>query len=220
MLKRARRSRSLSVDGKKAQRYDEFSRLYRMRDLESYAEFAVSRTPAGGSVLDVATGPGYFCTALAKLGTFGVTGLDISADLVEIARANATREQVEVTFLEADAGSMPFAGDAFDLVFCSWAVKNFQNPVAVLCEMYRVLRPGGRVLIVDVNHDATGRDWKTYASKIGLKGGTALMMGIAFMIQRSGAYNREQFEELVTATPLRLESTQTLGINLVLELVK
>jgi ubiquinone/menaquinone biosynthesis C-methylase UbiE len=220
MLKRARTSRSLSVDGKKAQQYDEFSRQYRMRDLESYAELAASRTPSGGSVLDVATGPGYFCTALAKLGTFDVTGLDISADLVEIARANAAREQADITFLKADASLMPFADDTFDLVFCSWAVKNFQDPVGVLCEIHRVLRPGGRVLIVDVNHDASGRDWKAYASGIGLKGGTALMMGLAFRIQRSGAYTKEQFEGLAAATPLHLESTQTLGINLVLELVK
>jgi ubiquinone/menaquinone biosynthesis C-methylase UbiE len=191
-----------------------------MRDLESYAELAASRTPAAGSVLDVATGPGYFCTALAKLGTFDVTGLDLSADLVEIARANAAREKVDVTFLEADASSMPFVESSLDLVFCSWAVKNFQDPVRVFCEIHRVLRPGGRALIVDVNHDASGRDWKGYASGIGLKGGTAVMMGVAFRIQRSGAYTREQFEGLVAATPFHLESTQTVGINLVLELVK
>lgn len=220
MLKRARRSRSLSVDGKKAKQYDEFSRRYRMRDLGSYARLAASRLPEGGTALDVATGPGYFCTELSKIGAFDVTGLDISADLVEIARANAAREQVDATFLEADASSMPFADGIFDLVFCSWAMKNFQDPVAVLREMYRVLRPSGRVLIVDVNHDALARDWKAYASDIGLKGGAALMMGLAFRIQRSGAYTQDQFEELVAATPLHIESTQRLGINLVLELVR
>ena len=74
------------------------------------------------------------------------------------------------------------------------------------------------MLLVDVNHDATGQDWRSYASQIGLSGVTALMMGVAFRIQRGGAYSRVQFEELVAATPLRLDRVSTREINLVLEM--
>jgi ubiquinone/menaquinone biosynthesis C-methylase UbiE len=220
MLKWARRSKSLTVDGKKALQYDDFSRQYRMRDLESYAQLVASHTPSGGSVLDVATGPGYFCIALAKLSGFEVTGTDLSADLISIARDNASRDAAEVTFVEADVSAMPFADDSFDTVFCSWAMKNFQDPARALGEMHRVLKPGGKLFVVDVNHDATGQDWKEYASQIGLSGGTALMMGLAFRIQRSGAYSKEQFVQLATATPLRLDRVSTRGINLVLEMSK
>jgi ubiquinone/menaquinone biosynthesis C-methylase UbiE len=90
----------------------------------------------------------------------------------------------------------------------------------VLHEMWRVLKPGGRVFVVDVNHDATGADWKGYASQIGLSGGTALMMGLAFRIQRSGAYDKQQFEQIVAATPLRLDRVSRRGINLVFEMSK
>jgi ubiquinone/menaquinone biosynthesis C-methylase UbiE len=220
MLKRARRSRSLTVDGKKAQQYDDFSRRYRMRDLESHARLVASHTPPGGSVLDVATGPGHFCIALARLGGVSVTGTDLSADLISIARDNASREGMEVAFVEADASAMPFADDSFDSVFCSWAVKNFQDPARALREMCRVLKPGGKLFVVDVNHDATGHDWKEYASQIGLRGGTALMMGLAFRIQRNGAYSKQQFEQLAAATPLRLDRVSAQGINLVLETSK
>jgi ubiquinone/menaquinone biosynthesis C-methylase UbiE len=220
MLKRARKSKSLTVDGKKALQYDDFSRQYRLRDLEASAQLVAANTPPGGSVLDVATGPGYFCIALARLGEFEVTGSDLSADLISIARDNASREAAQVTFVEADASAMPFADDAFDTAFCSWAVKNFQDPAGALREMCRVLKPGGKLFVVDVNHDATGRDWKEYAAQIGLSGGTALMMGVAFRIQRSGAYSKQQFEQLVAATPLHLDRISTRGINLVIEMSK
>ena len=66
---------------------------------------AAQQVGAGGSVLDVATGPGYFCIELARLSNLRITGLDISDDLVEIARANARAAAVDVDFLEAsDSG--------------------------------------------------------------------------------------------------------------------
>ena len=79
---------------------------------------------------------------------------------------------------------------------------------------------GPQLIAATVNHDATGRDWKDYAAEIGLSGGMALMIGIAFRIQRSGAYSRSQFEQLVSASPLTLESVSTRGINLILEMRK
>jgi hypothetical protein len=58
MMKLIRRSRDLAIKGKKALRYDEFSSQYRMQDLKEYAELAANHVADGGSVLDVATGPG------------------------------------------------------------------------------------------------------------------------------------------------------------------
>src|SRR5664280_2716788 len=75
----------------------------------------------GGSVLEVAAGPGYFCTELAKLGNFKIIGLDISNDLVEIARRNAREAGIEIDFQRGNASGMQFPDQAFDLVFCSWA---------------------------------------------------------------------------------------------------
>jgi ubiquinone/menaquinone biosynthesis C-methylase UbiE len=174
----------------------------------------------GGSVLEVAAGPGYFCTELAKLGNFKIIGLDISNDLVEIARRNAREAGIEVDFQRGNASGMQFPDQAFDLVFCSWAIKNFMEPIKVLNEMYRVLKPGGTALVVDLNRDAAGQDWRSYASDRELKGVTALSMRLAFRIQKSGAYSRDQFEELISNTPFQRYDIQTSGINLRLCLSK
>ena len=220
MLKRARRSKDLAVEGKKAVQYDEFSRQYRMSDLKEYASLAATYVPDGGSVLDVATGPGYFCTELARLGNFRITGLDISQDLVEIALANASQAGVDVDFLHGNASSMEFPDAAFDLVFCSWAMKNFTDPAKVLVEIYRVLKPGGTALVIDLNHEATVQEWNQYASSRQLKGMTALSMKLAFRIQRSGAYSRGQFDAMVRDTPFSSSDIQGMGINLCLLLSK
>ena len=220
MMKLARRFKDLAIEGKKARQYDQFSREYRMGDFKEYAGLASTYVGEGGSILEVATGPGYFCIELARLGDFKITGLDISNDLVEIASTNARQVGAKVDFQQGNASAMHFSDDAFDLVFCSWAVKNFMEPTKVLSEMYRVLKRGGTALVVDLNRDATGQDWAGYASDRGLRGMTALSMRLAFTIQRGGAYSKDQFEELIGSTPFGRHDIQSRGINLVARLFK
>lgn len=220
MLKLARKFKDLGLEGKRARQYDAFSREYRMRDFEENAALAASYLGQRACVLDVATGPGYFCIELAKRGDFMLTGLDISDELVEIARVNASRAGVKVDFVRGNACALPFPEAAFDLVFCSWAVKNFRDPVKALGEMHRVLRAGGTALIVDLNHAASGEDWKGYAADRELEGMTSLWMRIAFMIQRTGAYTASQFERLLDATPFQGREIRSRGINLCLRLTK
>jgi ubiquinone/menaquinone biosynthesis C-methylase UbiE len=110
---------------------------------------------------------------------------------------------------------MQFPDEIFDLVFCSWAIKNFMEPTTVLNEMYRVLKRGGTALIVDVSRDANGQDWRSYASERELNGMTALSMRLAFRIQKSGAYSKDQFTELISSsTPFQRHDIQVSGINL------
>jgi ubiquinone/menaquinone biosynthesis C-methylase UbiE len=106
-------------------------------------------------VLEVAPGPGYFAIELAKLGGYRITGLDISKTFVEIAKRNAARAEVRAEFRRGNASDMPFDDNQFDFLFCRAAFKNFSEPVLALQEMYRVLQPGGRALIVDLRRDAS-----------------------------------------------------------------
>lgn len=220
MLKLARKFKDLGLKGKRAQQYDAFSREYRMEDFKEYAVLAASYVGQGAAVLEVAAGPGYFCIELARLGDFDITGLDISDDLIGIARANAVESGVKVDFIQGNASAIPFSDAAFDLVFCSWAVKNFMQPVKVLNEIYRVLKPGGAALILDLNHDCTTGDWREYAAKRGLKGMTSIAMRIAFIIQRSGAYSASQFDRLLNGTPFQRREIRSRGINLCISLTK
>ena len=116
------------------------------------------KIPAGGRVLEIAPGPGYFCIELAKLGKFKITGLDISKSFVEIAQKNALAAGLPIDFHQGNASALPFENDRFDFTFCQAAFKNFSQPVQAIAEMYRVLRPGGQAIIVDMRNDATPQD--------------------------------------------------------------
>src|ERR1700758_1037877 len=100
--------------------------------------------PPGSSVLEVAPGPGYFCIELAKLGSYAITGLDISHTFVKIAAKSAAEAGVKVNFVQGSASKMPLESDSFDFLLCRAAFKNFADPVGALREMCRVLKPGGR----------------------------------------------------------------------------
>lgn len=220
MLKLIRRNRDLAIEGRKAHQYDEFSRRYRLQDMREYAGLAASHIADGVSVLDIATGPGYFCIELARLGAFRLTGLDISWAMVKIGRANAEQVAVDANFVQGSASALPFPDGSFELVFCSWAMKNFKKPAKVFAEMFRVLRPDGMALIIDLNHEASDQRWERYASSRGLKGISGLMMGIAFRIQRRGAYSKSQFEALIKSSPFCTYKIEELGINLCMCLFK
>ena len=90
-----------------------------------------------------------------KIGQYNVTGLDISKTFVEIANKNAKEEGVKVNFTEGDASNMPFENGTFDFIVCTAAFKNFTKPIMAINEMYRVLKPNGKALIIDLRRDAS-----------------------------------------------------------------
>lgn len=96
-------------------------------------------------VLDVACGTGDFARAFAAARPARVVGSDFSAGMLSLA---ATRP-APVEWCRADALVLPFANESFDVVSCAFGVRNFQNLDAGLREMRRILRPGGRVCILE-----------------------------------------------------------------------
>jgi ubiquinone/menaquinone biosynthesis C-methylase UbiE len=121
-----------------------------INDFRSLARRIAQQIPSGASVLEVAPGPGYFAVELAKLGNYQVTGLDISETFVEIARNNAVDARVDVDFQQGNASNLPFADESFDFLLCRAAFKNFGEPARALEEMHRVLKSGGKALIIDL----------------------------------------------------------------------
>jgi ubiquinone/menaquinone biosynthesis C-methylase UbiE len=127
------------------------------RDLTPFGALAArlaQRLAPGAKILEIAPGPGYLAIALARLGRYDITGLDISRSFVTIATENAAKAGVEVDFRVGDAAAMPFADASFDFIVCRAAFKNFTEPTQVLREMQRVLKPAGRALIIDLRKDA------------------------------------------------------------------
>jgi ubiquinone/menaquinone biosynthesis C-methylase UbiE len=149
----------------------------------------------GIAVLEVAPGPGYFCIELAKLGNFAITGLDISHTFVEIARKKASDAGVRVDFRQGNASNMPLPSDTFDFLLCRAAFKNFGEPVRALQEMRRVLKPGGRAMIIDLRKDASIQSINREVDGMGLgtidRAMTKLIFR-TFLIKT--AYTKAQFE--------------------------
>jgi ubiquinone/menaquinone biosynthesis C-methylase UbiE len=155
----------------------------------------------GDRVLEVAPGPGYLAIELAPLGSYWITGLDVSRSFVRIASENAARARVEVDFREGDAAALPFAADVFDLIVCRAAFKNFSDPVGALREMHRVLRPGGRALIIDMRSDASGESIADEVAKMHLGRIDAFLTRTTLSALRKRAYSKPDFERMVQATP-------------------
>ena len=138
-----------------------------MEDFRRQATTAAEQLPSGCNVLEVAPGPGFFAIELAKLGDFKITGLDISRTFVEIATEKARDAGVQIDFRLGNASAMPFADDSFDFIYCSAAFKNFSEPVKALDEMYRVLRPGGEAMVVDLRKDVSLEEIDAYVKHSG-----------------------------------------------------
>jgi SAM-dependent methyltransferase len=106
-----------------------------------------SRATPGMRVIDLATGTGEpAITLAARVGPQGqVTAVDLSADLLEIAEKRARdRGLTNFTTQQADAHSLPFPDNSFDLGACRFGVMFFRDPEKALSELRRVLRPGAR----------------------------------------------------------------------------
>ena len=176
--------------------------------------------PAGGAVLEVAPGPGFLSIELARSSKYQVTGLDISKTFVEIAQANARQANVSVDFQLGNASDMPFADDTFDFSICTAAFKNFTQPVQAIAEMQRVLRPGGKALIVDLRHDASRADVDRIVKEMDLNWFNALFTRGAFKLMLlKNAYTPDEIRQLAAQTKFRRCDihTDTVGMEIWLQ---
>lgn len=176
-----------------------------LKDLKRHKTMAkqmLDKIPAGGKVLEIAPGPGYFCIELAKLGNFQITGLDISKSFVEIAQSNAAEADLQIDFREGNASAMPFKDNTFDFTFCQAAFKNFSEPVKAIAEMYRVLRPGGLSVISDLRRDASAAqiDREVNGMHLGILNRWMVRWTFDAMLLKN-AYSLDEMKAMVAQTP-------------------
>jgi ubiquinone/menaquinone biosynthesis C-methylase UbiE len=103
-----------------------------------------------GDVLEVAVGTGLNLPHYDP--DLKVTGIDLSSAMLDVARQRAAelgRQVDRVDLREGDAHQLPFDGASFDTVVCTFSLCNIPDPRQAIAEMRRVLRPGGRLVLVD-----------------------------------------------------------------------
>ncbi len=111
----------------------------------------LSGAKEGSHILDCATGTGDLALVFKrKVGTSGrVVGTDFCPEMLESAPAKAAKAGLQVGFQVADALALPFADNSFDVASIAFGIRNVDDPVKCLKEMARVVRPGGRVVVLE-----------------------------------------------------------------------
>ncbi len=102
-------------------------------------------------ILDVATGTGDFAFEALKLNPKKITGIDISVGMLDVGRKKiAARSQSgKMEFILGDSEALPFTENSFDAVTVGFGVRNFQNLLTGLREIHRVIRPEGKLAILE-----------------------------------------------------------------------
>jgi len=170
-------------------------------------------------ILDVGTGPGHLLLALHRaLPNAALVGVDISPGMAALAERNVDRSGKGgvIEIREADAASLPFEDESFDIVVSTGSLHHWKAPLEGLSEAYRVLRRGGHALIYDLVRRVP-RDVAGYMrSEFGTFRSTLLWLHSfeePFM-------DAPEMEELAQRTDFDLEGTRFVGALCCLALLK
>lgn len=141
--------------------YSRFARLYDLavRLVPTWRRWLRHALPHidGPRVLEVSPGTGWLLTQYA--GQFETCAIDLNPDLIEIARKNLRRAGVTADLRIGDVAALPYADATFDTVVDTMAFSGYPDGRRALSEMTRVLRPGGDLVLIDVNYPADANRW-------------------------------------------------------------
>lgn len=135
--------------------FDVWSKFYRLgpfgRELRRIQRMALERLRVvpGQVVLDLGCGPGDGAAMLASAGAIAI-GLDYSQGMLETARKEP---RLAGKLSRGDAGRLPFKDASFDKLVCTNSFHHYPDHFKALCEMRRVLKPGGLMVLVDPRRD-------------------------------------------------------------------
>jgi demethylmenaquinone methyltransferase / 2-methoxy-6-polyprenyl-1,4-benzoquinol methylase len=109
------------------------------------------------TILDVATGTGDFALQALSLNPEKITGIDISEGMLAVGRKKITAQRLEhlVELKSGDSENIPFGENKFDAVTVAFGVRNFENLEKGLAEIYRVIKPGGMVVVLEFSRPRT-----------------------------------------------------------------
>jgi ubiquinone/menaquinone biosynthesis C-methylase UbiE len=221
MVEAARKPyRGISMEGGLATWYANLTR----KDMDEFRRLAEELTrdlPKDSRILEIAPGPGYLAVAMAKLGTYKITGLDISQSFVRMASEYAKNEGVSVHFIHGSASDIPLEDGFFDLIICRAAFKNFSEPLRALNEMHRVLKPGGKAIIIDLRKDTPWSEISLYVDRLHLNRADAWMTKFTFkhmLLKR--AYTKQAMESLVAESEFKSSRIVEAPVGMEIQLIR
>ena len=137
--------------------YDLNNRVHSLWRDQAWRRAAVrmAQVQPGDRVLDVACGTGDLTLAFARAGAAEALGVDFTEPMLDIARQKAAdssrdgRHADLVSFRHADAMALPFDDATFDVVSIAFGIRNVADPAKAMAEFHRVLRPGGRLIVLE-----------------------------------------------------------------------
>ncbi len=102
-------------------------------------------------ILDVATGTADLAIEASKTGAKKIIGIDLSAKMLNIGQKKLVKKKLDhaIELVQADVENLPFPSEEFDTVMCAFGVRNFYDLEKGLSEIYRVLKPGGDLAILE-----------------------------------------------------------------------
>jgi demethylmenaquinone methyltransferase/2-methoxy-6-polyprenyl-1,4-benzoquinol methylase len=107
-------------------------------------------------ILDIATGTGDLAFTLSAIPDTRITGLDLSEEMIKIAKRKEKKRQSGIEFVVGDSENLPFPSGEFDYITVAFGVRNFEDLQAGLGEMNRALKQGGKVFILEFSHPTPG----------------------------------------------------------------
>jgi demethylmenaquinone methyltransferase/2-methoxy-6-polyprenyl-1,4-benzoquinol methylase len=173
------------------------------------AAVRAARVSSGGSALDVACGTGKLTAALAAaVGTSGrVVGVDVSTAMLEQAR-RAFGELRQVEFVAGNALALPFEADCFDAATIAFGLRNLASFEDGFREMARVVRPGGRVVCLELTTPRPRIAGRLYSAVFGRM---APFVGTAFGKRQAYSYLPHSLEGFPSAEELA-ETMRRVGL--------
>jgi demethylmenaquinone methyltransferase/2-methoxy-6-polyprenyl-1,4-benzoquinol methylase len=136
-----------------ARSYDLNNRLHSFFQDQRWRRAAVRAAGVDAStrVLDVACGTGDLAEAFGDAGARSVTGVDFTPEMLDVARHKgaAPKGRAPVTYVRGDAMALDFPDASFDVVSIAFGIRNVSEPKRALAEFFRVLAPGGRLVVLE-----------------------------------------------------------------------
>ncbi len=144
------------ADAQISRAFDQISRMPQMQWVRRFVSTRAAALQASGEAVDLGCGPGYLVIEMARRSPgLHLTGIDLSQEMLTAAGINAWEAGVgeRVAFELGDAQKIPCPDGSLDLVVSTLSLHHWSDPVAVLNEIARVLKPGGAYLVFDLRRD-------------------------------------------------------------------